>query len=72
MHTFGEVLGTDLRSLGSQPALVLVNLRKILGRHNHWTHDEEVTGGERLREIGATGPGVTKKGFSLPWGCSQG
>lgn len=28
MHTFGEVLGIDLRSPGHQPAIVLVSLRK--------------------------------------------
>lgn len=44
MHTFGEVLVTDLRSLGTQSALVLVNLRKTLGKHSHWTHDEDVKG----------------------------
>ena len=43
---------------------------KPWGRHRHWTHDEKVKGGGQ-RETGATGPTVTKQGFSPPWGCNQ-
>lgn len=48
-----------------------MNLRKTLGRHSHWTHDEEVTGGGGLREIEAAGPVVNKEGLFPALGLNR-
>lgn len=42
-----------------------------MGRHSHWTHDEEVMGGGGLREIRATGPVVSKEAFLCPGAAAR-